>query len=337
MDQDDVRIALDKVLSSKRFRRADRRRRFLKYAVEKTLEGKVDCLKESTIGREVFDKENYDPRVDTVVRVTAGHVRFALTDYYAHDGIRDLVVISFPEGSYHPKFERRAELGQHPKTAPVSVGEIFQDYETEMRRWRLLRWEVDIRIENEAGDAEYQTSVCIENASNQPMTLSPAHSVFATVDSGVGVRDIRAYDGHDSLKVEEWGSVQASGELHFRVRSRSPIEPHEVWRYWWEVSWPEGFKGLSKNGGAYTYRGETPANEVLVKIVIPRTLIPLGRPTMDSNGESHLLSWAKVHGRDAIVLHRLTVPKDTIWNVHFKAKRAARTSLSNRAKRKLRN
>jgi hypothetical protein len=188
------------------------------------------------------------------------------------------------------------------------------------RRWRFHRWEVDIRIENDAGDAEYQTNVCIENSTNQIQTLSPAHSVLATVDSGVCLRDIRAYDVEGPLIIEDRVSVQTPTYLRFQVKSRRPVPPNQIWRYWWEVSWPKGFKDLRK-GDIFTYQGDTLVEEVLVKIVIPKTMKSAGDPTMVSNsGESPILRWTKIHGRDAVVLHRMDVPSDEIWNVRFGAK-----------------
>jgi hypothetical protein len=48
------------------------RTRFLRLAVERTLEAKADELKEYVIGVEVFDRgASYDPRIDPVVRVEA--------------------------------------------------------------------------------------------------------------------------------------------------------------------------------------------------------------------------------------------------------------------------
>lgn len=189
------------------------------------------------------------------------------------------------------------------------------------RRWRFLRWEVDIRIENDAGDSEYQTSVCIENSTNQIQTLSPAHSVLATVDSGIHLHDIRAYDVEGPLMIDDRVSVQTPTYLRFQVKSRHPIPPNQIWRYWWEVSWPKGFRDLCK-GDFYTYQGDTLVEEVLVKIVIPKSMKPTGDPTMVSNAgvESPILRWTKIHGRDAVVLHRTNVPSDEIWNVRFRAK-----------------
>ena len=78
--------------------------RFLRLAVERTLEGKADELKEYLIGVEVFDRpSSYDPRVDPIVRVEARRLRSKLKAYYAGDGNNDLVRIEFRTGSYAPQ------------------------------------------------------------------------------------------------------------------------------------------------------------------------------------------------------------------------------------------
>lgn len=78
--------------------------RFLRLAVERTLEGKADELKEYLIGVEVFDRpSSYDPRVDPIVRVEARRLRSKLKAYYAGDGNNDPVRIEFRTGGYAPQ------------------------------------------------------------------------------------------------------------------------------------------------------------------------------------------------------------------------------------------
>ena len=56
---------MEKLLGSSVFSQSDRMSRFLRFAVEKSLAGEADALKEYLIGVEVFDrKPSYDPRVD---------------------------------------------------------------------------------------------------------------------------------------------------------------------------------------------------------------------------------------------------------------------------------
>ena len=54
---------LDRVLSSKAFRQADRFKRFLTFTVNETIAGRSEQLKEFVIWVEVFDKgPSFDPR-----------------------------------------------------------------------------------------------------------------------------------------------------------------------------------------------------------------------------------------------------------------------------------
>ncbi len=101
---------MDKILAHHLFVRSARMGRFLRLAVEHTLEGKADDLKEYLIGVDVFDREpTYDPRVDPIVRVEARRLRQKLKAYYESDGRTDAIAIEFPAGSYAPRIGARAE------------------------------------------------------------------------------------------------------------------------------------------------------------------------------------------------------------------------------------
>ncbi len=81
-------------------------KRFLGFTVEHALDGDRDALKEYTIGREVFDRgEDYDPRIDSIVRVEARRLRKKLNQYYEGEGASDRVRIRLPEGSYLPVWD----------------------------------------------------------------------------------------------------------------------------------------------------------------------------------------------------------------------------------------
>jgi serine/threonine-protein kinase len=82
--------------------------RFLRFAVERTLEGKSDEVKEYLIGVEVFDRKgSYDPRVDPIVRVEARRLRSKLKAYYEGDGRDDPIIFEFITGSYAPDIHER--------------------------------------------------------------------------------------------------------------------------------------------------------------------------------------------------------------------------------------
>ena len=97
--------------------------RFLRLAVEWSIEGKAGELKEYLLGVEVFDrKPTYDPRVDPIVRVEARRLRSKLKQYYESDGRADAIVIEFVKGSYAPQIRAAtAALRAEPEPAQPAV------------------------------------------------------------------------------------------------------------------------------------------------------------------------------------------------------------------------
>lgn len=96
---------LNRILSSKAFRQADRLKRFLSFVVAETISGRSDRLKEFAVGVEVFGKDtSFDPRNDPIVRVQARRLRAQLARYYREEGQEDELVIEMPKGGYAPIF-----------------------------------------------------------------------------------------------------------------------------------------------------------------------------------------------------------------------------------------
>jgi TolB-like protein len=118
---DEIRAQLDRVLASEVFATATRLRRFLRHVVERSLAGESDELKEYAIGVGVFDRDQqYDPRVDSIVRVEAGRLRTKIDEYYSGAGAADPVLIRMPRGSYAPVFEHR-QSATAAAVAPASA------------------------------------------------------------------------------------------------------------------------------------------------------------------------------------------------------------------------
>lgn len=102
-----IRSELDRILASPEFRNAERLTRLLRHVVERTLEGATDRLKESLLGREVFDRIDFDPRIDPIVRVEASRLRKRLDDFYRRSGCPAGIGISLPKGTYAASFDRQ--------------------------------------------------------------------------------------------------------------------------------------------------------------------------------------------------------------------------------------
>src|SRR5215468_8372210 len=100
-----VEAQLELILASPQFIRSERMSRFLRFVVERTLQGSGSDLKEYSVGVEVFDKDpSFDPRIDNNVRTEARRLRAKLAEYYAESGNRDALLIELPKGSYLPRF-----------------------------------------------------------------------------------------------------------------------------------------------------------------------------------------------------------------------------------------
>lgn len=104
-DRPAVQAALERVLASTCFELAERHKRFLRFIVEETLEGRGARLKGYTIGLSVFDRPaDFDSQSDPLVRVEAGRLRNRLAQYYSAEGSDDPIRIEIPKGGYQPEF-----------------------------------------------------------------------------------------------------------------------------------------------------------------------------------------------------------------------------------------
>lgn len=120
--ESDVRAELDRILASKGFASAARVSRLLRYVVDKTLAGESDQLKEYSVGVEVFERDaNYDPRLDSIVRVEAGRLRSKLDEYYNGDGASSPLRIALPRGGYAASFDRRIPASHNGAGAAVAA------------------------------------------------------------------------------------------------------------------------------------------------------------------------------------------------------------------------
>jgi tetratricopeptide (TPR) repeat protein len=103
-----VRRELDRILQSRHFVSARVAGRFLSFAVEMTLRGEANSVKEYTIAVEVYGKpESFDPRTDPIVRVEARRLRSKLIKYYECEGRESPIRIGLLVGSYVPVFTGR--------------------------------------------------------------------------------------------------------------------------------------------------------------------------------------------------------------------------------------
>lgn len=120
--------ALKRLLGSERFRKNASLRNLLEYLVVRTLHGEGDGIKETTVAMDVFGRsEDFDSRIDNIVRVQAHRLRKLLAAYYEAEGADEPIRFSLPRGGYMPRIEeltrREAEVVVTP-LPPVAVAPV---------------------------------------------------------------------------------------------------------------------------------------------------------------------------------------------------------------------
>jgi len=97
---------LNKILASKEFAKQDYYEMLLRYLVASTL--KNQAPKEISIAMEIFNESSdYDPALDSKVRVYVYNLRKKLQNYYKNEGKNDNIKISIPKGHYTVEFTER--------------------------------------------------------------------------------------------------------------------------------------------------------------------------------------------------------------------------------------
>lgn len=121
---EDVRGELERILSSPEFETSERNRRFLRHVVEETLGGRADRIKAYSVATRVFGRgDDFDPVLDSIVRIEAARLRRALEHYYLKHGEPTALRISIPKGTYVPEFAAGGQRGDAaPSGADVANG-----------------------------------------------------------------------------------------------------------------------------------------------------------------------------------------------------------------------
>ena len=92
--------------------------KLLRFLAEHSLDHPGTPIKEYQIATEVFGRAaDFDPRLDSTVRVQTGRLRSKMTEYYAGEGAGDRLVIEIPKGSYSLTHHMRAPEPVAPHVA----------------------------------------------------------------------------------------------------------------------------------------------------------------------------------------------------------------------------
>src|SRR5260370_28953965 len=101
---------IDTLVASKELHGADSLCKLLRYLANHALDFPGEHLKEYKIATEVFGRSSdFDPQLDSIIRVQAGRLRSKLAKYYESEGADDPIVVDLPKGSYVLSFHHRGK------------------------------------------------------------------------------------------------------------------------------------------------------------------------------------------------------------------------------------
>lgn len=104
-----------RVLRSATFRNAATLQQLFSYLAARSAAGAAETPKEYTIGVEALGRsEDFDPKIDPIVRVQSHRLRGKLKEYYTSEGSQDSILIQIPKGQYLPTFENISPGGAVP-------------------------------------------------------------------------------------------------------------------------------------------------------------------------------------------------------------------------------
>jgi hypothetical protein len=111
--------------------------KLLRYLAKHAVDHPGTPIKEFQIATEVFGRSpDFDPQLDSMVRVQAGRLRSKLTEYYSSDGAEDTILVELPKGTYLLSFHHRNAAA--PKSSSSDLNGVSRKQALEKsteRRW----------------------------------------------------------------------------------------------------------------------------------------------------------------------------------------------------------
>jgi len=110
---------IDRLVGSQVLHGSESLCKLLRYLAKHVLDHPGTSIKEYQIATEVFGRsDDFDPQLDSMVRVQAGRLRGKLAEYYSVNGADDGIVVELPKGTYVLSFHHKASAGRPHISAP---------------------------------------------------------------------------------------------------------------------------------------------------------------------------------------------------------------------------
>ena len=98
-------VEIDRLVNSHTLHGSESLCKLLRYLADHAIRKPGVALKEYQIATEVFGRPaEFDPQLDSLVRVQAGRLRSKIAEYYASEGAEDPMLVELPKGTYALSF-----------------------------------------------------------------------------------------------------------------------------------------------------------------------------------------------------------------------------------------
>jgi hypothetical protein len=137
--KDQLSGQIDRLVGSSVLRGSESLCKLLRYLGKQAVEHGGEPLKEYQIATEVFGRPpDFDPQLDSTVRVQAGRLRTKLTEYYSAEGSEDPVIIELPKGSYHLELRQRAAPSRVNPPPGLDYAQVGSAPRNGSETWRIV-------------------------------------------------------------------------------------------------------------------------------------------------------------------------------------------------------
>ena len=146
VDRTQVQAEIEKLANSPVLHGSESLCKLLRYLAKHALDHAGASLKEYQIATEVFGRQDdFDPQVDSMVRVQAGRLRAKLAEYYNNEAsLEDPVWVELPKGTYVLAFHPRA-MGPSHASPDANRGDHtahHESHETHVQSSVPRRWAI---------------------------------------------------------------------------------------------------------------------------------------------------------------------------------------------------
>ncbi|MGB2671143.1 MAG: helix-turn-helix domain-containing protein [Candidatus Acidiferrum sp.] len=136
-DRDHLLEQINRLVTSHPLHGSESLCKLLRYLAKHAVDHPGTPIKEYQIATEVFGRSSdFDPQLDSMVRVQAGRLRSKLSEYYGSDGLEDPIVVELPKGTYVLSFHHRNSSGTKSISGDLNGGSRKDPLEKSTeRRW----------------------------------------------------------------------------------------------------------------------------------------------------------------------------------------------------------